>query len=349
MGSNRKKIKVGVIGASGYTGAELLRLISFHDELDLTVVTGHSSAGFNIGSVYPHLIQYKDLCFSAYDQSRERLQECDVLFLSLPHGESAKVAIELSGDQMLIDLSGDHRLLHPQAYDEWYGKPHPDPGGLSQWTYGIPELFRSSIIASKRVANPGCYPTAVSLGLAPLIKAGMVESPLHAVCISGTSGAGRTSAPDFQFSHAESNVRAYKVTSHQHIPEIEQTLSALAATPVKISFTPIVGPYTRGILATTTAQLSNPISQKDITGIYDHSYGNEPFIRVVDTPPEVKTVRGSNCCLVCPVVDARLNQVKVVSVIDNLIKGAAGQAIQNANLMLGLPEVAFLPINGFYP
>lgn len=347
--NNRKNVTVGVIGASGYTGAELLRLIASHDALNLKVVTGHSSAGLKLMAVYPHLIRYRDLSFTSYEESTEALKGCDVVFLSLPHGESARVAVELSEDQLLIDLSGDHRLLNPAAYDDWYGKPHPNPNGLSQWTYGIPELFRSSLKTSKRIANPGCYPTAVSLGIAPAINAGIIESPVHAVCISGTSGAGRTSTPEYQFSHAESNVRAYKITTHQHIPEMEQTLSMLTTTPVKVSFTPMVGPYTRGILATITAQLSKEIDQKSLTAIYEQYYEQEAFVHVLDSLPELKAVRGSNCCLMHAVVDTRLNQLKVVSAIDNLIKGAAGQALQNANLLLGLPEDAYLPINGFYP
>lgn len=349
MGGSTRKISTGVIGASGYTGAELLRLIAAHDNLDLRVVTGHSSAGLSIRAVYPHLIQYGDLSFTSYEQSSEALKRCDLLFLSLPHGESAKVAGELSNEQLLIDLSGDHRLRNPSDYNDWYGKPHPNPDGLSQWIYGIPELFRSSLKTAKRIANPGCYPTAVSLGIAPAIKAGIIKSPIHAVCISGTSGAGRTSAQEFQFSHAESNVRAYKVTNHQHIPEIEQTLTNLATAPVKISFTPMVGPYSRGILASITADLSNAIDQKGVTSLYQQHYEHEPFVHVLENPPELKAVRGSNCCLIHVVVDSRLNQIKVVSAIDNLIKGAAGQAIQNANLILGLPESAYLPINGLYP
>jgi N-acetyl-gamma-glutamyl-phosphate reductase len=349
MGISRKGIKVGVIGASGYTGAELLRLLALHEELELSVVTGHSSAGLEIRTLYPHLIQYNDLAFSSYEHSTEALEACDVLFLSLPHGEAAKVAMNLSGNQIVIDLSGDHRLVHPEAYNEWYGTTHPNPQSLSEWTYGIPELFRRSVQGSKRIANPGCYPTAVTLGIAPLVKARIIDSPINAVCISGTSGAGRTSAQEFQFSHAESNVRAYKITSHQHIPEIEQTLSALADTPVKVSFTPLVGPYTRGILATIIAYNSQAIDQKTLEDLYRHDYEHEPFIKLSHTPPELKTVRGSNCCVIHAVVDNRLNQVKVISVIDNLIKGAAGQAIQNANLALGLQENAYLPINGFYP
>jgi N-acetyl-gamma-glutamyl-phosphate reductase len=349
MASSLKRFKVGVIGASGYTGAELLRLIALHKNLELKVVTGHSSAGQGIRTVYPHLIQYNDATFTSYEQSTEELKACELLFLSLPHGEAAKVVMDLSGGQVLIDLSGDHRLTNPMAYEEWYGKSHPNPQSLSEWTYGIPELFRSSLQGSKRIANPGCYPTAVSLGLAPLVKAKIIDQQINAVCISGTSGAGRTSAQEFHFSHAESNIRAYKVTNHQHIPEMEQTLSKLAENTVEISFTPMVGPYTRGILATMTANLTQDINQKTLDDLYHHYYKNETFISVSNTLPELKAVRGSNCCVIHAVVDIRLNQVKILSVIDNLIKGAAGQAIQNANLVLGLPEDAYLPINGFYP
>jgi len=344
-----KAIKVGVIGASGYSGAELLRLIAGHEGLDLTVVTGHSSAGLKVSSVYPHLPEYSNHIFESYEHSTQALQECQLLFLALPHGEAAKVAIEFSKAPLIIDLSGDHRLLSPIAYDEWYGKSHPNPTSLPDWVYGLPELFRSPIEGAKRIANPGCYPTAVALAVAPLIETKIIEPQITAVCISGTSGAGRTSAPEFQFSHSESNVRAYKLITHQHTPEIEQTLTTLTNTPVTVSFTPLVGPYTRGILATVTATLSQAISQKSLFDLYRTRYEHEPFVFVTDYAPDLKAVRGSNCCIVHPLVDQRLHQVKICSVIDNLVKGAAGQAIQNANIALGFPENIHLPLNGFYP
>jgi N-acetyl-gamma-glutamyl-phosphate reductase len=345
---------VGVVGASGYTGQELLRLISEHADLNLKVITGHSTVGVTVGNICNHLIEYSGLIFESFEQAKGKLYDCDLIFLSLPHCESAQVANELKDVAIIVDLSGDHRLKDATLYEGWYGKQHPYPSDLTNWVYGLPELFRADLKGATRIANPGCYPTVVTLSLAPLVARSVITtSIINAVCISGTSGAGRTASMEFQYSNAESNLRAYKVTNHQHIPEIEANLNRFvsgADRGVDVNFMPVVGPYSRGILANISATMKEiDLDQAGLMEIFQEAYRDEPFIRITSDLPSVKQVRGSNMVYISPVCDRRLGLVKVCAVIDNLVKGAAGQAIQNANIALGLTETRGLSRNGFYP
>jgi N-acetyl-gamma-glutamyl-phosphate reductase len=331
-------IRVAVAGASGYAGGELLRLIAGHPELDLVAATAHSQAGAPLASVHPQLAGL-DLTFAATDPAV--LADADLVFLALPHGESAALAAALPSTTKVVDLGADHRLADAEAWADHYGGPH-----AGTWTYGLPELpgQRERIAASDRVASTGCYAAATILALAPLIATGAVApDDVVVVAASGTSGAGRAAKAHLLASEVMGDLSPYRVGAHQHVPEIKQATGARS-----LSFTPVLAPMPRGILATVTAR---PTGTGDPRGVLAAAYADEPFVRVLPAGswPHTAATAGGNACHLQATVDTDSGRVIVVSALDNLGKGAAGQAVQNANLMLGLPETAGLSFLGTAP
>jgi N-acetyl-gamma-glutamyl-phosphate reductase len=332
-----------VAGASGYAGGELLRLLLGHPDLAVGPLAAGSSAGQPVTALHPHLPQLADRVF--VPTSPALLAEADVVLLALPHGESAAVAAELPEGLPVVDLGADHRLLDADAWQRAYGSPH-----AGTWPYGLPELFRADLGGATRVASPGCYPTAVGLALAPLAAAGLVETDdVVVVAASGTSGAGRSAKASLLGSELMGDLSAYKVGSHQHTPEIRQTLQRVGGRPVRLSFTPVLAPMPRGILATCTARTS--ASADELRGALQRQYADEPFVHVLPEGswPHTAATVGSNSCHLQVTVDRDAGRAVVVSALDNLGKGAAGQALQCANLLLGLPETTGLPVSGVAP
>jgi N-acetyl-gamma-glutamyl-phosphate reductase len=336
-------VTVGVAGASGYAGGELLRLLAAHPEFEVTVVTAHQYAGGAVADVHPHLLDL-DLRFSPTDA--DALAGVDLAFLALPHGESAALAASLPAETRLVDLGADHRLRDPAAWRRYYGSTPPAPA----WTYGLPELpgQRDRIAGASRVAATGCYAVAVSLALAPLLASG-IASPDDVVVVagSGTTGAGRGPKPNLLASEVMGDLSAYRVGTHQHTPEIKQATGART-----LSFTPMLVPMPRGILATVTAvPTQDGTTAEDVRAVLTAGYDGEPFVRVLPAGawPRTAATLGSNACHLQAGLDADSGRVVVVSAIDNLGKGAAGQAVQCANLMVGLPETTGLTATGVAP
>ena len=337
-----------VAGASGYAGGELLRLLLAHPEFQVGPVAAGGKVGRTVGEVHPNLVDLADRELVGADP--DTLAAADIVFLALPHGASAQLARALPTDLPVVDLGADHRLADPSAWQSYYSGDH-----AGTWTYGLPELpgARERIAESLRVANPGCYPTSVILGLSPLLAAGLVEpDDVVVVAASGTSGAGRSATESLLASEVTGSVSAYKAGGvHQHTPEIEQALGWAADAQVTVSFTPLLAPMSRGILATTTAPLAAGVDSDMLRQALHDAYAHEPFVSVA--PPErwpaSGWVAGSNGVAIGVAADSHAGRAVVVSAIDNLIKGAAGQALQNANLMLGLPEAAGLSVNGVAP
>ena len=339
-------VRVAVAGASGYAGGELLRLLAGHPELDLVTATAHAQAGAPLHAVHPHLLdldlRLSDLTLSPTDA--ETLAGADLVFLALPHGESAALATQLPASVAVVDLGADHRLRDAAAWAAYYGGTH-----AGAWTYGLPELpgQRARIAASARVAATGCYAVATSLALAPLIASGLASAEdVVVVAASGTSGAGRGLKANLLATEVMGGVSAYKVGTHQHVPEIKQATGATS-----LSFTPYLAPMPRGILATVTARPTAGISAAAVREVLLEAYADEPFVRVLPEGvwPRTAATLGSNACHLQATVDADSGRIIVVSAIDNLGKGAAGQAVQCANLMLGLPETAGLTGIGVAP
>lgn len=335
-----------VAGASGYAGGELLRLLSAHPSIEIGPIAALSNAGEPVAAVHPHLPQLAERRFVPADP--DVLATADVVFLALPHGASAAIARELPGHTMIVDLGADHRLGDEA---QWAGYYPGDWAGA--WTYGLPELpgARERIASSVRVANPGCYPTGVILGLSPLLQAELA-APEHVVVVaaSGTSGAGRTTS--LPATEVMGSMSAYKVGGvHQHTPEIEQALSWAAGAPVTVSFTPMLAPMPRGILATTSAPALPGVTTDEVHEVLAATYRDEPFVHIVagDRWPNTGATMGANTVYLRAAVDHHAGRVVVISAMDNLVKGAAGQAVQNANLMLGLPETDGLPIAAVSP
>ena len=342
--------RVGVAGASGYSGAELLRLLAGHADLEVLVATSREFAGKAIADVYPGLAAYGEDEYTTLDPVA--LERCDLVFLALPHGASMDLGARLaSAGVRVVDFSADFRLNDPAAYPEWFGGEHTNPGWLGKWIYGLPELRRDEIRGGALVANPGCYPTAALLALAPLVAARAIDvEDVVISAASGVSGAGRSLSAGSHFSHVDSNFRAYGFPTHKHVPEIEQELSRLAGSLVRVTFIPHLVPMPRGLLATCVAPLVGDHSVAKLTEEARSFYRGEPFVRVLEgMRPETKLASGSNLCLLGYAADERTRNVVAVAAIDNLGKGAAGQALQNANLMLGLPETAGLLGGGVYP
>ncbi len=335
-------INVGVVGGTGYTGVELLRLLVQHPSVRLHVITSRSEAGQRVADIYPNLRGRIDLAFSAPDIGE--LCQCDVVFFATPNGiamESAPTLIEAG--VKVIDLAADFRLKDPAVWQKWYGMPHKCPELLADAVYGLPEVNRAAIRKAQLVANPGCYPTSVQLGFLPLIEKKLVDiSRLIADVKSGVSGAGRHARIDVLFSEAADSFKAYGVAGHRHLPEISQGLSAVAANPVGLTFVPHLVPMIRGIHATLYAALKDP--HGDIQSLYEARYASEPFVDVLPagSHPETRSVRGANMCRIALHRPQGGDTVVILSIIDNLVKGAAGQAVQNMNLMFDLPETSGL-------
>jgi len=338
-------MKVGIINVTGYAGVELARLLSRHPEVELASVTGRSAAGQSLGEVFPHLAGI-DLTIKA------RLDDVELVFSAMPHKESAGEIIPLLEKGIkVVDISADFRLKDAPEYQRWYGFSHPAPRLLKGAAYGLPELHRAEIASARLVANPGCYPTGAILALAPAVKAKLVGPDIVVDSKSGVSGAGRTLAMATHYSEANEDAAAYALEGHRHLPEITQELGQLYADrPLAVTFVPHLIPMTRGILTTCYATLaSGKKGIEEIRKLYLDFYKDEPFVRIADSPPHTKQTWGSNFCLVYPTVDRRTGRLVVISAIDNLVKGAAGQAIQNMNLMLGLPETMGLEALAIYP
>jgi N-acetyl-gamma-glutamyl-phosphate reductase len=338
----------GVLGASGYAGAELLRLLAGHPDLDVAWAAGDQAAGQPLASRYPGLrAAYGELAFCAVDEGLEK--GADVIFCALPHGRSAEIAARaLAAAAVVVDLSADFRLRDPGAYPIWYGAEHPFPDQLGAWPYGLPELHRDQLRGASRVAVPGCYPTAALLALAPLVAAGLVATDGIVVdAKSGLSGAGRSLTDPNLFVQANENVGPYKVGSHRHTPEIEQELALAAGAPVTVTFTPHLVPASRGILATCYATLAPSAGDEELAACYAAAYAGEPFVDLLDPAggwPATRAVATTNRAQVAAAADRRTGRVVAAAAIDNLVKGAAGQAVQCANLALGLPETAGLDL-----
>jgi N-acetyl-gamma-glutamyl-phosphate reductase len=331
-------IRVAVAGASGYAGGELLRLITGHPELDLVAATAHTQAGTPVAAVHPQLAGL-DLVLGATDAAT--LADADLVFLALPHGQSAALAAQLPSGVKIVDLGADFRLRDADAWGRYYGGTH-----AGTWTYGLPELEgqRAAIAASDRVANTGCYAATVALALAPLIAAGVADpADVVVAASSGTSGAGRSATVNLLASEVMGDLSPYKVGAHQHVPEIKQATGATS-----LSMTPVLAPMPRGILATVTAR---PLSDGDPRSVLRTAYADEPFVHVLPagTWPHTAATAGSNSCHLQATLDVDSGRIVVVSALDNLGKGAAGQAVQCANLMLGLPETTGLSVFGVAP
>jgi N-acetyl-gamma-glutamyl-phosphate reductase len=345
-----RKTKVGIINVTGYAGTELARLLHRHPEVELTSVTGRSAAGKGLGEVFPHLASL-DLLIES------ELGEVDFAFSAMPHQESAKEVIPLFNQGIkVVDISADFRLKEAAEYPHWYNFTHPTPELLEEAVYGLPELYRAQVTSARLVANPGCYPTGAILALAPAVKAGLIEPEIVIDSKSGVSGAGRTLSLLTHYSETNEDVTAYALEGHRHLPEIIQELTWLhPGQPPSVTFVPHLIPMTRGILTTCYALLASgkvtvdDKGKEELRELYLDFYRDEPFVKVVESPLHTKHTWGNNLCLVYPTVDRRTGRLIVISCLDNLVKGAAGQAIQNMNLMLGLPETMGLEALAVYP
>ena len=362
-------MRVGIINVTGYSGSELARLLHRHPEAKITSVTGRSAAGQELGEVFPHLSDLDMVIQPELDGS------FDLVFSALPHKASAEAVIPLVKDGIrVVDISGDFRLRSASEYEEWYGVVHPGPQYLEEAVYGLTELSRTEVAQANLVANPGCYPTSAILAMAPAVKHGLIEPDIVVDSKSGISGSGRGLSLTTHFSEVNENVMAYSLKGHRHLPEMTQELRKLlpatdghetgASDPTStqgmgdglaVTFLPHLIPMTRGILSSCYARLrpgafpSPEEAASRVREIYADFYAGEPFVKISQAPPQTKQTLGSNMCLLYPTVDVRTGRLIVVSCLDNLVKGAAGQAIQNMNLMFGLPEATALEAVAVYP
>jgi len=335
-------ISVGIVGGTGYTGSELLRLLASHRQVSLTTITSRGEAGQAVADLFPHLRGWVDLTFSEPDVGR--LGECDLVFFATPNGTAMRMAPDLlRRGAKVIDLAADFRLKDPAIWESWYQMPHACPELLGEAVYGLPEVNRTAIREARLVANPGCYPTAVTLGFLPLLERGWVDpSWLVADVKSGVSGAGRKASVGMLMAEVGESFKAYAVMGHRHQPEIIQNLSSVVGRGLRLTFVPHLLPMIRGIEATLYARLLEP--GQDLQSAYEVRYREEPFIDVLPmgSHPDTRSVRGSNICRIAVAEPHDEGVVVVQSVIDNLVKGAAGQAVQNMNLMFGLDETEAL-------
>ncbi len=344
------KTKAGIINVTGYAGVELARLLYRHPEVEITSVTGRSAAGQKLGTVFPHLA---DLGLTI----EAELGDVDIAFSALPQKESVKEVMPvLKRGIKVVDISADFRLKDAALYPAWYGFEHPAPELLEEAVFGLPEIYRFKLASARLVANPGCYPTGAILALAPAVKAGLIEPDIIIDSKSGVSGAGRTLSLGTHFSEVNEDVSAYSLEGHRHLPEISQELGFLHPHPApSVTFVPHLIPMTRGILTTAYAKLtpgklaSGEKGKAELTAIYRNFYKNEPFVRIAEASPHTKHTWGNNFCIVYPTLDTRQDRLIAISAIDNLVKGAAGQAIQNMNIMFGFPETMGLEALGVYP
>jgi N-acetyl-gamma-glutamyl-phosphate reductase len=345
-------LNVGIVGASGYTGVELARILAGHPEVRLTAATSRQYAGKAMAEVFPNLRKRVDIVCENLSVD-DLIKRADFLFCAVPHKTAMDIVpLLLDAGKKVVDLSADYRIHDAAVYEAWY-QPHSSPQLLGEAAYGLPELYRETVRSARLTANPGCYPTSVILALTPLLRNGLVDpATLIIDSKSGTSGAGRAANVGSLFCEVTDGFRAYKVGgSHRHIPEIEQELSAAAGCPVTVSFTPHLLPISRGILSTIYGSLTESGKQADLQGLYEQTYGDEPFVRVLPSGsvPATQYVRGSNCCDIGLQVDSRTGRIIVMSAIDNIVKGASGQAVQNMNLMNGFAETTGLMGAPFFP
>ena len=344
------KTRVGIINVTGYAGVELARLLQQHSEVELASVTGRSTAGRELGEVFPHLT-------GTGLTIESELSAVDFAFSAMPHKESAQEVVPLlSHGIKVVDISADFRLKDAAAYPQWYDFTHPAPHLLEQAVYGLTELYRLQIKSAQLVANPGCYPTGAILALAPAVKEGLIGADIIIDSKSGISGAGRSLSLTTHFAEANEDTTAYALDGHRHLPEVIQEMKQLSPKQSpSITFVPHLIPMTRGILTTGYASLTagklttGKKGEDELISLYRDFYQDEPFVRVATSPPHTKHTWGSNACLIHPAIDHRTGRLIVISCIDNLVKGAAGQAIQNMNLMLGLPETTGLQAPAVYP
>jgi N-acetyl-gamma-glutamyl-phosphate reductase len=338
-------VQVAVVGASGYAGAELVRLLANHPHVAIDALYARGREDAPLAGEFPHLAP---LGLRLIDGTPE--PGVDVAFLALPHGASAELAVRLAaGGTTVVDIGSDLRLADPAAYPEWYGFEHPAPEALEDAVYGLTEFARDRLRGARLIANPGCYPTASLLALVPFARAGLLTGDVIVDAKSGVSGAGRSAAgPDFLYTELEGGTRAYGIPRHRHAPEIAQGLGAAGASDVGLTFVPHLLPQVRGIIATCYLTLTDDLDDDDLRGILDNAYADEPFVHVMATPPSSKLASGSNHAFVF-VARTGARRAVAIGAIDNLGKGAAGQAVQNMNVALALPETAGLTALGVYP
>jgi N-acetyl-gamma-glutamyl-phosphate reductase len=345
-------LKVGICGGSGYTGAELLRILACHPLVEITAVTSEQSAGKRVTDLFPHLHHYRDMVYEHMDKEK-LLARADFFFLALPHAASQEaVDFFFNKGKKVVDLSADFRLSDPAVYEEWYKTKHEYTGTLKHAVYGLPELYRNRIRKSSLTANPGCYPTSAILGLTPALREGIIDADTITVdSKSGASGAGRKADVGFSFCEVNEGFKAYGLVMHRHTPEIEQELSIAAGRNININFTPHLVPIDRGIISTMYGKMLKDMDTADVLDVYRKAYRDEYFVNVLDEGlyPNAKNVRGSNFCEIGIKVNSRTNTLIVVSAIDNLVKGASGQAVQNMNIMIGFEEKTALAGPGLYP
>mmetsp|Transcript_12032 Transcript_12032/g.22956 ORF Transcript_12032/g.22956 Transcript_12032/m.22956 type:complete len:382 (-) Transcript_12032:70-1215(-) len=342
--------KVAVLGASGYTGSEIVRLLAVHPQLDVVALTAESNAGKKFEDVYP---QHQNLNLPVLTKNNEvDYSNVDAIFCCLPHGTTQEIVAGLPEDKKVVDLSADFRLRNVDTYAEWYGGDHRAPGLQKQVAYGLTELNRDAVLKARVIANPGCYPTSVQLPLVPLLQGGMIHSEDIIIdAKSGVSGAGRAGKVQFLYSEIAEGINSYGVGSHRHMPEIEQELSLAAGSDVTISFTPHLMPMARGMQSTIYVKMTEDVSVDDIRAALVTKYADEPFVQVLGAGvvPHTRHVRGSNLCLISVFPDRIKGRAVILSVIDNLVKGASGQALQNMNLIMGLPETMGLMQQPMFP
>lgn len=347
-----KRISIAIVGSSGYTGGELYRILLHHPSAQVTTVTSERSAGKPLAELFPHLAGLTDLVCEPLDPDRIA-KKADLVFLALPHVTAQEAAFRFHAlGVKVVDLSADYRLRDPGLYEKWYEHGHQYPELLKTAVYGLPELHRERIRTASLIANPGCYPTSAILGLAPIIKNVLMDlGTLVVDSKSGVSGAGRSPALPYHFPEANEGFMAYKVGTHRHTPEIEQELSRIAGTEVTISFTPHLVPMNRGILTTIYGKLAAQTDTGRLHTLYREFYQHEPFVRVLPLGqfPNVRNVRGSNFCDIGVYADGRTDRAVIVTAIDNLVKGASGQAVQNMNILMGLEETAGLRFAALFP
>lgn len=342
-------IRVGIINVTGFAGLEAARLLNVHPEAELVAVTGRSLAGQYLGEAFPHL----NAVFGKTKITETIDVDLDVVLSALPTTESAELCAPFfNAGTKVIDIAADFRIKDAAEYQTWFGKEHPYPEILSEAVYGLPELNAEKIKTAQLIANPGCYPTAAILALAPAVTNGIISNSIIVDAKSGISGAGRGTGGGYSYSEVNEDVSAYRIGKHNHQPEIRQELAALTQgnlSDLHISFVPHLVPMTRGIHATCYAPLTSPITQEELNDLYNSFYEKAPFTHTTNTPPHTKTTLGSNLCLVHPVLDERNGMLIVSSVLDNLVKGAAGQAIENLNLLFDLPQTSGLPNISVWP
>ena len=347
-----KKLKIGIVGGTGYTGVELLRLLAVHPHAELTCITSRGEAGLPVADMFPSLRGYVDLAFS--DPATANLSACDVVFFATPHGVAMSQAQALlDANVKIIDLAADFRLQDTAVFEQWYKMPHTCADILKDAVYGIPELYRDKIKNAQVIGNPGCYPTTVLLGLAPLLEQGLIDftAPIIADCKSGVSGAGRKAEVATLFAESSDNMKAYGIAGHRHHPEIQAQITKIAGKEAQFIFVPHLIPMIRGMLSTIYVKLSNKASSVDLQALFEKRYANEQFVDVLTagTMPETRSVRGSNQLRMALHKQADTGYLTIVVVQDNLVKGAAGQAVQNMNIMFGLQENAGLKVVPLLP